>query len=65
MSTRSVPQQLSTVFGDYRAEWSGEAFASLFVVPPYFSKLETNRPCFLIGGRARTPAHRSTTASAR
>lgn len=42
---------LSQLFADYRAEWSQQLFASLFVPPPYFSKLETNRPCFLIGGR--------------
>ena len=42
---------LSQLFADYRAEWAQQLFASLFVPPPYFSKLETNRPCFLIGGR--------------
>lgn len=42
---------LSQLFADYRAEWPQPYFAQLFVPPPYFSKLETNRPCFLIGGR--------------
>jgi hypothetical protein len=44
-------QQLSNLFSDYRAEWSSDLFAKLFIAPPYFSKLETGRPCVLIGGR--------------
>jgi hypothetical protein len=42
---------LGQLFGDYRAEWQRPYFASLFVPPPYLAKLETNRPCLLIGGR--------------
>ena len=42
---------LGQLFGDYRAEWQRPNFASLFVPPPYMAKLETNRPCLLIGGR--------------
>jgi hypothetical protein len=48
----STPQQvLTNLFADYRAEWPQPYFASLFVPPPYFRKLETARPCLLIGGR--------------
>ena len=42
---------LSELFADYRAEWPQPYFSSLFVPPPYFAKLETARPCLLIGGR--------------
>jgi hypothetical protein len=44
-------QILKGLFGDNRAEWSPEHFKELFVVPPYFKKLEALRPCFLVGGR--------------
>lgn len=47
----SIPQLLGDLFADYRAEWPQPYFGSLFVPPPYFSKLETARPCLLIGGR--------------
>src|SRR5580698_6574795 len=43
--------KLGELFSDYRAEWSADLFGALFIAPPYFSKLETRRPCFLIGGR--------------
>lgn len=43
--------QLRELFSDYRAEWSAALFADLFIAPPYFAKLETARPCVLIGGR--------------
>jgi hypothetical protein len=47
----NAPQVLTELFADYRAEWPQPYFASLFVPPPYFSKLERPRPCLLIGGR--------------
>jgi hypothetical protein len=52
---------LGEYFCDYRAEWSASLFGELFIAPPYFSKLETGRPCFLIGGRGtgKTTALRS------
>lgn len=42
---------LSQLFGDNRAEWPLTQFGELFVEPPYLKKLESMRPCFLIGGR--------------
>lgn len=42
---------LRELFGDNRAEWSPEQFRELFVLPTYFKKLESHRPCFLVGGR--------------
>lgn len=42
---------LRQLFGDNRAEFSLGQTQHLFVEPPYFSKLESLRPCFLIGGR--------------
>jgi hypothetical protein len=42
---------LRELFGDNRSEWSPDQFKELFVVPPYFKKLESLRPCFLVGGR--------------
>lgn len=44
-------QVISNLFSDYRAEWLQPEFASLFIPPPYLSKLENHRPCFLVGGR--------------
>ena len=51
MTPPGAPKLLSSLFGDYRADWSNDVFTSLFIAPPYFAKLQTNRPCFLIGGR--------------
>src|SRR5690554_4841572 len=42
---------LRELFGDNRAEWSPEQFRELFVLPTYFKKLESDRPCVLVGGR--------------
>jgi hypothetical protein len=47
----SVLGSLGDLFSDYRAEWPPALFGDLFIAPPYFAKLETARPCFLIGGR--------------
>ncbi|WP_456318754.1 ORC-CDC6 family AAA ATPase [Corallococcus silvisoli] len=39
------------MFGDYRAEWRPDLFASLFIRPTYFGNLESRKPCVLVGGR--------------
>lgn len=47
-----VSTYLQKLFGDNnRAEWKSEDFKDLFVTPTYLSKLESLRPCFLVGGR--------------
>jgi hypothetical protein len=42
---------LSQLFNENRAEWPQEDFKKLFVEPTYLRKLESIRPCVLIGGR--------------
>ena len=42
---------LYQLFGSTRAEWLGEQLYELFTEPGYFPELQTNRPCFLVGGR--------------
>ncbi len=42
---------LRELFGDNRAEWPSDHFKELFVSPTYLNKLESVRPCFLVGGR--------------
>lgn len=42
---------LRQLFGDNRAEWPSAHFKELFVAPTYLKKLESMRPCFLVGGR--------------
>lgn len=42
---------LRQLFGDNRAEWPAANFEKLFVAPTYLKKLESMRPCFLVGGR--------------
>ncbi len=42
---------LGQLFGDNRAEWPAARFKDLFVSPTYLVKLESKRPCFLVGGR--------------
>ena len=42
---------LYQLFGSTRAEWLGEQLYELFTEPSYFPELQTNRPCFLEGGR--------------
>lgn len=51
MQEPSLDEQLSTLFGDSRAEWLGERIFELFAKPAYFPELELRRPCVLIGGR--------------
>ena len=47
----TLDEQLSTLFGDSRAEWLGARIFDLFAKPAYFPELEQRRPCVLIGGR--------------
>ena len=42
---------LRQLFGDNRAEWPPDHFSDLFVAPVYLTKLESMRPCLLVGGR--------------
>jgi hypothetical protein len=44
-------EQLSQLFGNYRAEWLRERIFDLFTTPAYFPELETRSPCVLMGGR--------------
>ncbi|MFP2957455.1 hypothetical protein ACLEPN_06385 [Myxococcus sp. 1LA] len=57
----ATSEALSDMFGDYRAEWRPDLFASLFIRPTYFGSLESRKPCVLIGGRGtgKTTALRS------
>ena len=47
----SAAAVLRQLFGDNRAEWPAARFEELFVAPTYLKKLESMRPCFLVGGR--------------
>ena len=47
----SLHSLLYQLFGSTRAEWLGEQLYELFTEPSYFPELQTNRPCFLVGGR--------------
>jgi hypothetical protein len=44
-------EQLSQLFGSYKAEWLKEQLYELFSEPEYFPELMTSRPCMLVGGR--------------
>ncbi|MCY2928790.1 MAG: hypothetical protein NTV86_04720 [Planctomycetota bacterium] len=44
-------EQLSELFGSYKAEWLKERMFDLFTEPAYFPELTKPRPCVLIGGR--------------
>ena len=44
-------EQLSELFGNYKAEFLKERIFDLYTQPDYFPELETGRPCALIGGR--------------
>jgi hypothetical protein len=48
---QSPEEQLSHLFGGYRAEWLKGQIFELFTKPAYFPELETARPCMLVGGR--------------
>ncbi len=50
--TAPTPQEeLSRLFGSYKAEWLREQMFDLFTEPAYFPELTAPRPCMLIGGR--------------
>lgn len=49
--TSKAQEQLSQLFGSYKAEWLKERMFDFFTEPSYFPELTTNRPCILIGGR--------------
>lgn len=51
MNDLKPEEQLSNLFGSYRAEWFKDKIYELFSKPEYFPELETPRPCMLIGGR--------------
>lgn len=54
MEPNAVPpavEQLSELFGSYKAEWLRERIFEFFTEPAYFPELTTARPCVLIGGR--------------
>lgn len=42
---------LSRLFSDYRAEWFDADYDTRFVTPPYYQRLKSLKPLFLIGGR--------------
>lgn len=44
-------EQLSQLFGSYKAEWLKGQMFEFFTEPAYFPELFTQRPCVLIGGR--------------
>jgi len=44
-------QQLSELFGSYKAEWLKEKLYDFYTEPAYFPELTTSRPCMLVGGR--------------
>ncbi|MBX3406695.1 MAG: hypothetical protein KF869_08020 [Phycisphaeraceae bacterium] len=50
MSTAPT-QELSRLFGMYKAEWLNGQLFELFTEPTYFPDLRSQRPCVLIGGR--------------
>ena len=47
----SLQEQLSKLFGSYKAEWLKEDIFNLFAEPSYLPELTTPRPCILVGGR--------------
>jgi hypothetical protein len=47
----ALEEQLSQLFGSYKAEWLKEQIFELFTEPSYFPELKTSRSCLLIGGR--------------
>ena len=47
----SPEEQLSALFGSYKAEWLRDQLFDLFTEPSYFPEMITFRPCMLIGGR--------------
>jgi len=54
----SLEEQLSELFGSYKAEWLKEHMFDLFTEPAYFPELTTSRPCMLLGGRGNRQDNR-------
>jgi len=48
---RTAEEQISELFGSFKAEWLREKLYELFKEPKYFPELLTGRPCVLVGGR--------------
>jgi len=44
-------EQLTSLFGSYKAEWLRDRIYEFFTEPAYFPELTTSRPCILQGGR--------------
>jgi hypothetical protein len=44
-------EQLSSIFGSYKAEWLQERIFDFYTAPAYIPELLTPRPCMLVGGR--------------
>lgn len=51
LAMQSLEEQLSELFGSYKAEWLKEHMFDLYTEPSYFPELTTSRPCMLLGGR--------------
>jgi hypothetical protein len=51
VSINGAAEQLSRLFGSYKAEWLSEQLFDLFTEPAYWPALTTERPCVLQGGR--------------
>lgn len=51
MEDKHPIEQMSELFGSYKAEWLREQIFELFTEPSYFPGLTTPRPVVLIGGR--------------
>jgi hypothetical protein len=49
--SRTAEEQISDLFGSFKAEWLREKLYDLFKEPKYFPELLTGRPCVLVGGR--------------
>lgn len=50
-SIEQLNEQLSELFGSYKAEHLKDRIFDLYTRPSYFPQLETDRPCILVGGR--------------
>lgn len=48
---KSTKDILRKLFNENRAEWPQEDFKQLFIEPTYLGKLESIRPCVIVGGR--------------
>lgn len=50
-TSSDINNEVSELFGLYKAEWLNEKLYELFTAPSYFNELKTQKPCVLIGGR--------------